>query len=251
MSGSCVIRLEAVAKTYRTGPVWARRPVAAVREATFGIGAGETLGLVGETGSGKTTIDRLCLGLIRPDRGRALLDGAPIAETAARSPGRFAAVLQNPGDSLDPRFTVARCVLEPLRIAGSPDAPVGALLAKVGLPPETASRRPHELSGGQRQRVAIARALATRPRFIVFDEAVSALDVSVQAQVLNLIRDLQAELGFAALFITHDLAAARYVSARVAVMLRGAITTIMPAKDLYRPVADPYARALQEASGLI
>jgi ABC-type glutathione transport system ATPase component len=164
-------------------------------------------------------------------------------------------VLQHPQWSLNPRLRVGTSVAEPLMVRGpigrgEAARKVGEMLVWVGLPAGVERRFPHELSGGQRQRVAIARALITTPRLIVFDEAVSALDVSVQAQVLNLIKDLQRRVGFAALFITHDLAAARYVANRFAVLRHGAIVETGPVDGLYRPSPDPYTRGLQEASGL-
>jgi len=254
MAGA-LMSLEAVSKTYAGGLPWSRSRVPAVRSVDLAIGEGETLALVGESGSGKTTLGRLCLGLIEPSSGRVLLEGQTFEGLRGRLRGRLSAVLQHPQSSLNPRLRVGTSVIEPLVIGAGVSRRnarqrAAEMMARVGLGSSVAERYPHELSGGQRQRVAIARALVTWPRFIVFDEAVSALDVSVQAQVLNLIKALQQQIGFAALFITHDLAAARYVARRVAVMLRGEIVDVVPALQLYRPAPHPYTRQLQQASGL-
>jgi len=250
MSATGVFEFRAVSKVYLSGPAWRRRRVEAIRDVSFGIGAGETLSLVGESGSGKTTISNLCLGLIAPTTGEILLEGQPHSGPTTARRGRFSAVLQNPGASLNPRFTVARAILEPVRVAGALGGTDGSdrvreLLGMVGLTGDYAERHPHELSGGQRQRVALARALATAPRFIVFDEAVSALDVSVQTQILNLILDLQEQQGFSALFITHDFLAARYVGARIGVMQQGTMLQILGKDEAYRPATTGYVAALR------
>ena len=216
-----VVELRSVDVHFASGPLWARRHVHAAREVSLGVAAGETLGLVGESGSGKTTTGKVCLGLIRPTTGNVIFDGHPFDYRRRSRRGALAAVLQHPQWSLNPRLHVGTSIAEPLVINGFGSSEerrreTGEMLERVGLQPVLAKRYPHELSGGQRQRVAIARALITHPKFVVFDEAVSALDVSVQAQILNLIRELQAEAGFAALFISHDLAAVRYVADRIA-----------------------------------
>jgi ABC-type glutathione transport system ATPase component len=253
--GDVAVSLEAVTKTYSSGLPWDSRRVDAVRSVNLEIDSGETLALIGESGSGKTTLARLCLGLVAPTSGRVLLEGQPFSSLRGKLRGRLSAVLQHPQSSLNPRRRVGASVAEPLMI-GAPTSSrearrrSAAMLGRVGLDSSVADRYPHELSGGQRQRVAIARALMTAPRLIVFDEAVSALDVSVQAQVLNLIKDLQSQIGFAALFVTHDVAAARYVGSRVAVMLRGEIVHIASAMELYRLSTHAYTRQLQEAAGL-
>lgn len=254
--GSPVIQLKAVRAGYTSGPPWSRRHVEAVRTVDLSIADGETLGLVGESGSGKSTLARVCLNRLAPTAGRVLFDGRPFIGRNGSLRGKLAAVLQHPQWSLNPRLHVGRSVAEPLVIAaaGSPSDrrnAVAAMLARVGLDPSLADRYPHELSGGQRQRVAIARALITLPRFVVFDEAVSALDVSVQAQILNLIRNLQRESGFAALFISHDLAAVRYVASRIAVMYAGRLVELAPARHFYARTQHPYTRGLQEASELL
>jgi ABC-type glutathione transport system ATPase component len=224
-------------------------PVTAMDRVAFTIAAGETLGLVGESGSGKSTTGAVALGLLRPTSGTVRFLGAPHGRRGRAGP--IQAVLQNPHWSLNPRLTVRDSVAEPLAAATrtrlrAHHRAVAGLLDRVGLPERFADRLPHELSGGQRQRVAIARSLITRPRFIVFDEAVSALDVSVQAQTLNLIRDLQHEHGFGALFISHDLAAVRYAADRIAVLQSGRIVELADTARFWNTPEHPYSRALLE-----
>jgi ABC-type glutathione transport system ATPase component len=256
MMAEATIELEAITMRYRRGAPWARQYVTAVTAVDLFIDSGETLALVGESGSGKTTLGRLCLGLAAPSEGRVLLEGRPYATWRGKLRGRLAAVLQHPQWSLNPRLRVATSVAEPLVVRGGIGRnetirKVAEMLAWVGLAQGVERRFPHELSGGQRQRIAIARALITEPRLIVFDEPVSALDVSVQAQVLNLIKELQDRVGFAALFITHDLAAARYVAHRFAVLRHGSMVDSGAVDALYRPSPHAYTRSLQEASGLV
>ena len=205
-----VVELRSVDVHFTSGPLWARRHVHAAREVSLQVAPGETLGLVGESGSGKTTTGKVCLGLVRPSAGEVIFEGSPFDYRRRSRRGALAAVLQHPQWSLNPRLHVGTSVAEPLVINGiggreERRRQTAEMLEQVGLQPVLAKRYPHELSGGQRQRVAVARALITHPKFVVFDEAVSALDVSVQAQILNLIRELQAHAGFAALFISHDL----------------------------------------------
>jgi ABC-type glutathione transport system ATPase component len=239
------IEISGLGVTYRHGPPWRRALASALRDVDLAIAAGETMGLVGESGSGKTTLGRVALGLVAPTRGRVLFEGRPLRERRARD-GGLSVVFQHPEWALNPRLRCGTSVAEPLRIQGKGDAErlVAEMLSLVGLAPDFAHRFPGELSGGQRQRVAIARALITRPRFVVFDEAVSALDVSVQSQILNLIRQLQSEQGFAALFISHDLAATRYVSHRIAVLRHGELVEVADAARFYDEPAHPYSRAL-------
>jgi ABC-type glutathione transport system ATPase component len=246
-----VLELEDVRFAYTGGPPWARRLVPALHGVSVAAGRGETVGLVGESGSGKSTVGKLCLGLLRPQEGSVRFDGVPLDRRAQR--GRFSVVLQHPQWSLNPRMTIAASVEEPLAIARTGTradrrARVEEMLGEVGLDRTFADRYPSELSGGQRQRASIARALVTEPRFVLLDEAVSALDVSVQAQILNLIRRLQAEHGFAALFISHDLAATRYAADRIVVMRHGEIVDDGTAESFYAPSEHPYTRALQRAS---
>jgi ABC-type glutathione transport system ATPase component len=249
-----LVSLRDVRVRYNRGPFWARSQFDAVRGVDLVIAPGETLGLVGESGSGKTTIGRLCLGLQQPTSGEVRFHGAPLAQAMAGR-RRLAAVLQNPRMSLNPRLRIGTSIAEPLRIAGVDAASrvrkVSEKLERVSLQPDLARRYPHELSGGQRQRASIARALNGDPEFILFDEPVSALDVSIQAQILNMILDLQADLGFAALFISHDFAATRYVAQKIAVMLRGEIVDSADSAALFAPAAHPYTRQLQQASGLL
>jgi ABC-type glutathione transport system ATPase component len=249
------IRLDNVCVRYARGMPWQRSYIDAARGVSFEIAEGTTLGLVGESGSGKTTIGKICLGLLKPTAGSAYLGGEAIYGIGRRKPGTLAAVLQHPEWSLNPKLTIGRSIAEPLRVTGvtrsEVDAKVALILDRVGLSADFAGRLPNELSGGQRQRVSIARALVTTPRFVVFDEAVSALDVSIQAQILNLMKELQRDIRFAALFISHDLAAVRYLAHDIAVMNEGAIVEHASSEKFYAPMANTYVRRLQEASGLI
>ena len=246
------IQLERASRRFVSGPPWRRRATDALLPTDLAVAPGEIVAIVGESGSGKTTLARLCLGLLRPTGGALLFEGTPLLPGARELKGRFAAVLQNPASSLNPRLRVADAVAEPMKISGLRDgARVAMLLERVGLPANLGRRFPHELSGGQQQRVAIARALSTKPHLVVFDEAVSALDVSVQAQVLNLIRDLRSDIGFACLFITHDIAVARYTSDRIVVMRGGRIEDAVSSDVFYRVAKHPYTRSLQLASGLV
>ncbi|MGX1932276.1 ATP-binding cassette domain-containing protein [Microbacterium resistens] len=250
---SPAVELVDVSVSFASGVGARRRETTAMSQVSFSVAPGQTLGLVGESGSGKTTTGSVVLGLRRPDSGEVRFQGAPLARSLRSRAGRMQAVLQHPRWALDPRSTVLSSVLEPLlvherRSTETEDRAI-AMLEQVGLPSSFAARRPHQLSGGQLQRVSVARALVTHPSFLVFDEAVSALDVSVQAQILNLIRDLQDEHGFAALFISHDLAAVRYISHHVAVMRAGEIVEIAPTDVFYDLPQHPYSRQLfQELS---
>jgi oligopeptide transport system ATP-binding protein len=233
-----------------------RHPVHAVNGVSFTLTRGETLGVVGESGSGKSTLGRLVLRLLEPDQGEIRFDSTDllrVSGTALRAlRRRMQMVFQDPYGSLDPRMTVGDAVAEGLEIhrlaqGAERTQRVQALLDEVGLEPGYASRYPHELSGGQRQRVGIARALAVDPALLVCDEPVSALDVSVAAQVLNLLKRLQERRGMSYLFIAHDLAVVRQLAHRIAVMYFGRIVELAPAETLVHNPRHPYTRALLSA----
>ena len=232
-----------------------QRTLRAVDGVSLHVDAGETLGIVGESGCGKTTLGRAILRLLAPTKGSIHFDGQDITRASQRelAPVRrtLQAIFQDPFGSLNPRLRVREIVGEPLVNLGWPRERVAARVAQVleivGLPPEYSTRYPHAFSGGQRQRIGIARALAPSPRLIVCDEAVSALDVSIQAQILNLLKDVQTEFGVAYLFVSHNLAVVRHLSHRVAVMYLGRIVEVSDETALFAQPLHPYTAALISA----
>ena len=257
-TGAPLVEVEHLVVEFRTGGGFLQQPlvVRAVDGVSFNVARGETLGLVGESGSGKTTLGRAILRLVTATAGAVRFDGMNVLELdapALRALRRqMQIVFQDPYGSLNPRMTVGAAVREPITVhrlarGVEAEARVAALFKEVGLDASFVSAYPHELSGGQRQRVGIARALSVGPEFVVLDEPVSALDVSVQAQVLNLLADLRDRHGLTYLFIAHDLAVVRHLATRVAVMYLGKLVEVAPAEELYANPLHPYTASLLAA----
>ena len=247
-----LVRVEHLVKAFPVSRSGKGAAVQAVSDVSFSIAPHETLGLVGESGCGKSTTGRLLLHIIKPTSGRVIFAGQDLcamdAETLRMARRDFRMIFQDPFSSLDPRMNVADLITEPMTIAGYSRGErherARELLQVVGLADYHATRYPHEFSGGQRQRIGIARALVLNPRFIVCDEPVSALDVSVQAQILNLLKDLQQEFSLTYLFISHDLAVVHHISDRVAVMYLGKLVELAPRDKLFTTPLHPYTEAL-------
>jgi oligopeptide/dipeptide ABC transporter ATP-binding protein len=253
MTDEVLVSARDLSMHFRIGGGLAKGRVRAVDGVSFDIRKGETFGLVGESGCGKSTLGRAILGLYKPTGGSVLFDGVDVsAQRGAAMKGlrrRMQLIFQDPSASLNPRRTVEEILSEPFAIhhigaKGEREAAIRELMDRVGLAPYHLTRYPHEMSGGQKQRVGIARALALKPELIVCDEAVSALDVSIQAQVINLLDDLQAEFGLTYLFISHNLSVVHHISDRVGVMYLGKLVETGSHEDIYRGALHPYAQAL-------
>jgi len=259
MSGP-LLKVENLTKHYLLGGGFLKRTTASVRaveDVSFSVESGETLCIVGESGCGKSTVARLLMRLVEPTAGRVMIDGTDIASLEKHTlrgwRRRMQMVFQDPYSSLNPRLTAGRIITEPVENFERLDrrqrhALAADLLRKVGISPEMMHRLPSEMSGGQRQRLGIARALALKPSLIIADEAVSALDVSVRAQILNLLMDLQQQMGIAFIFISHDLSVVEHIGHRVAVMYLGRIVELAPCEQLFAKPVHPYTEALIAAA---
>ena len=251
-----ILEVEHLCQYFTSGFRGNRMTVRAVDDVSFSVRAAETFGLVGESGCGKTTTGRSIIRLYNPTSGTVRFDGRVISgkmnrELSAYLSSNMAMIFQDPIESLNPRMTIEEIIGEGLMLRGMTRARVHEavvdMLHKVGLTEEHATRYPHEFSGGQRQRIGIARAMILKPRLIIADEPVSALDVSIQAQVINLLDDLQKEMGLTILFIAHNLSVVKYFSDRIGVMYFGKMVEIAPSKELYERPLHPYTRALLSA----
>ena len=255
-AGGALLSLEGISVHFavpRGGLFGGTRTLRAVENVSLSLAPGETLALVGESGSGKSTLGNVVSGLQAPTAGRLLVGGRVLSGVADRERQRTVQIVfQDPFAALDPRMPVSAIIAEPLRIAGRGTpaerrARAAELVRLVGLPADALNRYPHEFSGGQRQRIAIARALAPEPKLVVADEPLSALDVSIQSQIINLLRAVQAERGLAYLFISHDLSVVNYLADRVAVLYLGRLVEVAPRAELFDTPSHPYTQALLEA----
>jgi len=253
MTNEVLVQADHLCKYFKLG---GGRMLHAVEDVNLEIHRGETLGLVGESGCGKSTLGRTMMGIYKPTKGKLVYDGKEVDLTDKKERFAFAKkaqiIFQDPYASLDPRMTVGSIIAEGMEIHGMYDEKkrqerVAELLDIVGLNREHANRFPHEFSGGQRQRIGIARALAIEPEFIVCDEPISALDVSIQAQVMNLLHELQEKMGLTYLFIAHDLNIVKYISDRIAVMYLGSVVELATSDELYANTLHPYSKALLSA----
>ena len=252
-----ILEVKNLCQTFTSGKGKKKITVHAVNDVSFGVHPAETFGLVGESGCGKTTTGRTIIRLYDPSSGEMYFDGKDIGGKMTKELRKYltdniAMIFQDPIESLNPRMTIEEIVGEGLKIRGITDPDeirrrVVAMLKKVGLTEEHATRYPHEFSGGQRQRIGIARAIITEPKLIIADEPVSALDVSIQAQVINLLNDLKEEMGLTILFIAHNLSVVKYFSDRIGVMYYGKLVEVAKGDDLYKNPLHPYTKALLSA----
>ena len=256
-----IVEVKNLEKNFTLGGGWFKKEysIKAVDNISFDINKKEILGLVGESGCGKTTCGKIILRIINPSSGHIFFDGHDITHISQKEMAKFRKqmmiIYQDPFGSLDPRMKIGSTIAEPMEVhrmfstdeKEEKENRIKELMEKVGLTPDQINRYPHEFSGGQRQRIGIARALATNPKFIVADEPVSALDVSIQAQIINLLKHLQKEFGLTLLFITHDLSVIKHISDRVAVMYAGQIVEMAPRNELFKNPLHPYTKTLLSA----
>ncbi|OME87841.1 peptide ABC transporter ATP-binding protein [Paenibacillus sp. FSL A5-0031] len=237
-----MLKIDHVDKSYVKGGFFSKKRKKVLNDISFECGAGECLGIIGESGSGKSTLGRLLLGIEKPDRGSVLFDGKSVADRKVRF-GNISAVFQDYKSSINPFFTVEDAIMEPIKSYKKKHSMVDTLLNQVGLHPSYKKKYPHELSGGEVQKVCIARAISTEPKCIVLDEAISSLDVSVQTQVLDLLKDLKKMYNMSYVFITHDIQAAAYICDRVLIFRNGQIEEIVRIEQL-KDVKSEYAKKL-------